>query len=183
LIAEYRVPTARVCVHGECGAAPISVFEFAEALLKRDDDFEHIFLVFDRDTHSTYNQAIVKTNGLKSKEEFKTKNIAAVTSVPCFEIWLLLHVSSTTKPYGKGTGKKSPAQAVLQDLRKFPEFASYTKSRADFFEDIKAKTDLAVGRARKQIMQARAAGSHEHEEDSSTRIFLIVETLKNVSKA
>jgi len=181
LISEYRVPTAKVRVHGECGAAPISVFEFTERQLRRDPDFEHIFLIFDRDTHPTYCNTIVKTEGLRKKNKFKSKNIEAITSVPCFEIWLILHVSNTARPYGQGIDAQSPAQKAIQDLRAFPEFSNYAKSDTSFFERIKAKTGLAIGRAKRQIEQARTAGSPRYQEDPSTRFFLVVETLKKIS--
>lgn len=181
LIAEYRVPTAKVRVHGEGGAAPISVVEYAEDLLERDADFEHIFLVFDRDDHSTYDDAINKTNGFKKRRKLKSKNIEAITSIPCFEIWLLLHVSTSSKPYGKGVPGTPPGKQVIRDLRTHPAFTNYEKSKIDFFDAIKEKTDNAISRAKLQVIQARKAGASLHHEDSSSRFYLIVETLRKIA--
>jgi hypothetical protein len=181
LVAEYRVPSAKVRVHGEGGAAPISVVEYAEDLLERDADFEHIFLVFDRDAHSTYEDAINKTNGFKKRRKLQSRNIEAITSIPCFEIWLLLHVSTSSKPYGKGVLGTPPGKQVIRDLRTHPAFINYEKSKIDFFDAIKDETDNAIMRAKRQVDQARQAGAPLHHEDSSSRFYLIVETLQKIA--
>ncbi|WP_170400149.1 RloB family protein [Ruegeria arenilitoris] len=183
LISEYRVPTAKVRVHGEGGAAPISVVEYADEILDKDADFEHIFLVFDRDAHSTYQDAITKTYGFKKRRKLQSKNIEAVTSIPCFEVWLLLHVSTSCKPYGTGVPGTPPGKQVIRDLRAYPAFANYEKSKIDFFDEIKEETDNAIARAKRQVDQAQKAGSPVHHEDSSSRFFLIVDTLKKIASS
>ncbi len=50
--------------------------------------------MFDKDEHTTYQQAI----DLIKKATPKAKWFV-VTSVPCFEYWLLLHFNYTTQPY------------------------------------------------------------------------------------
>ena len=181
LRSEYGVPTAQVRVCNEGGSAPISVVEYAEEELKKDADFEHIFLVFDRDAHSSYQNALDKVEGLKKKGNLKSKNIESITSIPCFEIWLLLHVSDSSKPYGKGVPETPPGKEVIKDLCKYPVFANYKKSNVDFFDAIKKETNNAIVRARRQVDQARKAGAPLHHEDSSSRFFLIVETLQNIA--
>ena len=181
LRSKYGVPTAQVRVCNEGGSAPISVVEFAEEELNKDADFEHIFLVFDRDAHSSYQNALDKVEGLKKKEDLKSKNIESITSIPCFEIWLLLHVSESSKPYGKGVPGTPPGKQVIRDLRNHPVFKNYKKSNVDFFEAIKEETNSAIVRARRQIDQARKARAPLHHEDPSSRFFLIVEALKNIA--
>jgi len=181
LIAEYRVPSAKVRVHGEGGAAPISVVEYAEELLEKDIDFERIFLVFDRDDHSTYQEAINKTNGFKKRRKLNRSKVEAISSIPCFEIWLLLHVSASSKPYGTGVPGNPPGKQVIRDLRAYQVFTDYEKSKIDFFDAIKGETDNAVMRAKRQVDQAQKAGASLHHEDSSSRFYLIVETLQAIS--
>jgi hypothetical protein len=56
--------------------------------------FEKVFAIFDRDAHQSYFDALKLAgsldgklrNDLKQPVEFK-----AIASVPCFELWLLLH--------------------------------------------------------------------------------------------
>ena len=64
LIAELGLTTATVRITGEGDSAPISVFEHTDKILANDDDFEQIYLVIDRDTHTSYDEAIGKIKGL-----------------------------------------------------------------------------------------------------------------------
>ena len=131
LIRLFRVPSATVRVHGESGSAPISVVEHAEKILKQETDFETVFLVFDRDRHQSYNRAIDKCRSLA---ENSSSEIAfmPITSVPCFEYWLLLHVSESAKPYGADSTGASPAANLISDLKKHSVFSNYKKSDCDF---------------------------------------------------
>jgi hypothetical protein len=53
-----------------------------------------VYVVFDRDEHRTYENAIRMVearNGTWKNDEKKKVVLEAVVSVPCFELWLLLH--------------------------------------------------------------------------------------------
>ena len=54
LIQELGLTTAQVKVTGDGGSSPINVVKDAQSFLQRDSDFEHVFLVFDRDRHESY---------------------------------------------------------------------------------------------------------------------------------
>ena len=63
--------------------------------------FDRVVLVFDHDEHKTYHQALAKAAGQRGK--LKNDNGAAVpldvvASVPCFELWLLLHFEDVHAP-------------------------------------------------------------------------------------
>lgn len=180
LIRQLRVSTAEVRVHGKGGSAPISVVEHAEKILEQDPDFKTVFLVFDRDRHESYNRAI---NKCKSLAENKLSKIALmpITSVPCFEYWLLLHVSESTKPYGVDPIGASPAANLISDLKKHSVFSNYKKSDCDFFDSIKQSTDKAAATAERNLREAKKGGSSEYHEDPSTRVFLIVKELQRWS--
>lgn len=183
VIRKLRVPTAKVRIHGEGGSAPISVVEYAEKLLRKDPDIEKVYLVFDRDRHTTYDQAIIKATAINGKEEFVHNDIQLITSVPCFEVWLLLHVAETAKPYGKGTEGDSPAKRLIKDLKKHREFSGYEKSKTDWLEVVWPLTEKAVVRAKSQVQQGRKNGVPAFHEDSSSRIFTIIQELTNISKS
>jgi hypothetical protein len=56
--------------------------------------FEQIYAVFDRDDHQTYFDALTLAEELDGKLRNDNKQpvrFKAITSVPCFELWLLLH--------------------------------------------------------------------------------------------
>lgn len=98
-----RIHTANVQVEPSAfGTEPIQIVEYAETLFLNGDEskniqqraFEEVYVVFDRDDHHTYHNALNKIEALHGK--FKNDNqqkvsFKAIASVPCFELWLLLH--------------------------------------------------------------------------------------------
>ncbi|MBV8801714.1 MAG: RloB domain-containing protein [Gammaproteobacteria bacterium] len=96
----FRLNTANIIVVSSKGSAPINVVDQAIELAKNTHDIDYVACVFDRDTHESYERAVNKLNGFKSKPTDKSKPIYwAITSTPCYEIWLLLHFCYTTKAY------------------------------------------------------------------------------------
>lgn len=92
---QNRVPTAHVSIMpGGYGTQPLQVVEFARDTFEERRAFEWVFAVFDRDDHATYRDALRKAgqldNALRNDERKKVRFIA-VPSVPCFELWILLH--------------------------------------------------------------------------------------------
>jgi RloB-like protein len=188
LISELGLTTAKVKIAGEGGSAPVSVFDTTERILNQDDDFEQIYLVFDRDRHASYDDAIAKTTGLGRRAGFEKKTIRAVTSVPCFEVWYSLHLTDTCKPYGNRATGSSPAKAMISDLKKTKLngtklFQGYEKSGCrDFYELITPQRPDAQLRAAGILKQATARGDPLHHEDPSTRVHLLVDALEKLSK-
>jgi len=100
---EFRLHTANVQVQpSEWGTDPRSVVKYAIHLFINGDKhkriqaraFEKVFAVFDRDDHLTYFEALElakSTNGCLQNDARKRIEFHAVPSVPCFELWLLLH--------------------------------------------------------------------------------------------
>lgn len=76
---------------------------------KEGNDFDFVFCVFDKDDHANYKQAINEISKIKNKAEFH-----AITSVPCFEFWLLLHFCCKTKPFRSVKGKSAAEQVVCE---------------------------------------------------------------------
>jgi hypothetical protein len=113
LIDHYEIHTANVKVSGDCNSDPMSVVSHGLKLYENEANslsgaFDKVYFVFDRDTHSNYQKALAKI-----KKEKPAKTFIAITSVPCFEYWLLLHFKYTAAPY-MPTGNKSPADNVLR---------------------------------------------------------------------
>lgn len=179
LIDELGLTTAKVTIVGDGGSAPISVVNEAEARLKLDDDFEQVYCLFDRDKHATYNQAIEKVRSIAIRDEFRGKVIAAITSVPCFEIWYLLHVSDSRKPYDNAD---SPADALIADLKLIDPFKGYAKAEChSFFEKISAERGNALRRSKRFIEEAQKEGAAEFHENPSTRVHILVSALMAVA--
>ena len=136
--------TAKVIIKGkECGSDPIDIYKYGEYYLaKKDDGFNHVFFVFDKDSHISYPDALDAILKLARKYKEDIENIKAITSVPCFEIWLMLHVKYSDKSYQK-------AKELIKELKKYPAFKNYEKSNAGYFDAIKDKTDTAIENSKK----------------------------------
>ena len=85
----------------------------------KSDSYNKVYCVFDQDEHPTYKEA------LSSIKDAMPGNIfCAITSVPCFEFWLLLHFDFTAKPIVR-TGERSPGTNAEHELKKFlPKYNS-----------------------------------------------------------
>jgi hypothetical protein len=106
----YRLATAHVQVlHSQFGTEPQQVLEYALAVFKEGDRerglhpraFDRIIAVFDRDEHKTYHAALAQVDGQSGRlrnDEGVLVPVEAVASVPCFELWLLLHFEDVLAP-------------------------------------------------------------------------------------
>lgn len=172
---ELRLSTANVQVRrGAFGTDPLSLVEYAEHLfLKGDLDagiepgaFDHVYIVFDRDEHATYHQALGKAaslNGRLTNDEKQRVAVEAVVSVPCFEVWLLLHFQDVQAPIHR--------DEALHRLRvHLPE---YQKGQGGHWEATKGRKDIATERA---VNRAAATTAHDGHE-TYTDMYRLVEVL------
>lgn len=107
---QLRLPSANVQVQPAAyGTEPLRIVEYAERLFIEGQralgiharTFDRVVVVFDRDEHHIYHAALQRVaalNGrLKNDERVKVP-FEAVVSVPCFELWLLLHFEDVFAP-------------------------------------------------------------------------------------
>lgn len=92
----YRIPTAHWAIlPSELGTGPEKVVAYAEAKARRDKSWDEVYCIFDRDDHAHYREAIRAASELEGKlktsEPASPVRFAAIPSVPCFELWFLLH--------------------------------------------------------------------------------------------
>lgn len=92
---QNRVPSAHITIMPSAlGTEPLQVVDFAWQAFLQDKAYERVFAVFDRDQHPTYHNALARAAALDQSaknDERKPVRFLAVPSVPCFELWLLLH--------------------------------------------------------------------------------------------
>ena len=171
LIKELELTATSVRIVGDGGSAPTSVVETAKEFLDGDDDFEQVYCVFDEDTHQGYNDAIREL-----KQPYQGKKIHAVTSVPCFEVWYLVHVSTTSRHY-------KTQDELIRDLKRHPPFQNYEKNDCDsFFDKSSGQREEALKQAKRLLTQARQSGAGRFHENPSTRVHQVVEALTKISK-
>lgn len=124
--------------------------------------------MFDKDKHSNYQQALNCIENIKPKKVF-----FAATSDPCFEYWLLLHYTYSTKPYEK-TEKKSIGGNILEDLKQY--ITGYEKGKRDIFSLLKDQLKFAIENAKRANQEAKTVNG------PSTTVFELVEYLVTLKK-
>lgn len=163
---ELRLSTANIkIVENKSGSAPLSVVDCAieefEKSVKDKEPYDRVFCVFDKDKHPTYLEAIDKIRGQRG--DF----FHAVISVPCFEVWILLHFVYTTKPF-EAAG--SNCAQVISELKKY--FPNYEKN-SKIFDTIKHKIGDAVNRAKSLDKYHETSGT----DNPSTKVYMLVDYL------
>ena len=99
---EARLPTLDVrVIHSPLGTEPQQIVQGAETEFLKSKSFEKVYAVFDRDDHRTYANAIAMAEARDGKLKNDGKEYAsfeAIVSIPCFELWLLLHYVDIMAP-------------------------------------------------------------------------------------
>src|SRR5262249_30283083 len=113
-----NLSNANVLITSADGTDPVSIVKYAQA---NYDDHDKVYCVFDRDGHANYNDAL---RMISESDLGRTGKLTAITSVPCFEIWILLHFQYTTAPFNN-VGGRSACERVIGEVRK--HFADYNK--------------------------------------------------------
>lgn len=182
LVTHLGLTTAEVEVCGECGSAPKSVVRFGMKKIDCDPDFDLIFFVFDRDSHSGYDNAIELVQQFQRQRKLKGKTVAAITSNPCFEVWFMLHFEAFRKPCAAGGGK-SPCGNLISLLKRKPGFRDYEKGQGNHFKILHSCLPQAKLNAALTLKQSREAGDREHHGNPTTFVHLLIDKLEDVAAA
>lgn len=175
LVAHLRLVSVDVEICADGGSAPISVVEYAQrrALtegLPEDAGYDAVFCVFDRDTHETYEAAKAKVLDLRKQKVFPAVAECAITSIPSFEYWFLLHFGYARAPF-IAVGTKSAGARVLDELRKVAGFEAYEKNlSSNVIRELLGRTEEAMKNAARAAADAEATG----EENPSTLVPQVV---------
>ena len=164
---EYDLSSANVVVtDASKGSDPVSIIKHAEKLYKEsqkeNNAFDRVFCVFDKDQHGNYDTAVRMLSKVNSK-------FTAITSVPCFEYWFLLHFEYTTKSFPS-------ASAVISELKK--HITAYSKNNMRIFGTLNAQLQTAIQNAEKANESAKRAGT----DNPSTKVVDLVNYLLNLKK-
>lgn len=177
---KYRLHNTNVQVqHSQYGTSPINVVEYAEHLFVNGDEakniqpraFEQVYAVFDRDDHVSYHNALAKAKSLDGKLQNSEKQrvkLEAIASVPCFELWLLLHFEDVLAPLHR--------TMVYQRLRQY--LINYNKGQAGYFAQTSQNLADAETRAEHLAKLTNAYNGNEPYTDMHHLVKLLT-TLKN----
>ena len=171
IVGHYRLSVANVVVTGKCGSNPKSVFEKAKQLYKEEknkgDSYDKVYCVFDKDEHVNFEEICYSINKKRPSDTF-----FCITSIPCFEYWLLLHYKDTSAPFFK-TQNKSASDKVIEELKKYDK--SYKKKNTGIFLETIDMLDEAIERAERIYKQ-----QHDEHPNPSTKVHELVDVLKNI---
>lgn len=110
ICTSHQLHSANVAVQpSQWGTAPDQVVRYARRLFEQGDlhkgirpkSFDQVFAVFDRDDHDSYFNALQMAHALDGKlrnDDRQNVPFKAITSVPSFELWLLLHYEDVWHP-------------------------------------------------------------------------------------
>lgn len=157
LIAHHQLSSANVEIFGDGGSAPNSVVDYAIKLFNREPDYDSVFCVFDRDAHTRFDDAVqrVKDKTLirrQGKTRLGEACFEAITSIPCFEYWILLHFSYTRADMPRFAD-------VLPRLHAIPELKNYEKGHHGLFAKTRDRLDDALKHADQANQAAIATGA------------------------
>ena len=167
----FRLSNANIKVCGR-GSDPLSVVDFAIETYRKEPEFDRVYCVFDRDRHTTFPAALDKVRRTRLGRGNK---IFAIPSVPCFEFWLLLHFTYTTRPFDAPPGD-SICSRVIEELMNY--LPVYQKGDQDIFNNIQDMLDNAISNARRVEQFHQTSGT----DNPSTLVHSLVEHLRNLKR-
>lgn len=170
LIDDLQLNTANIIIANDiAGSSPRAIVDFALEEYKKNREYDRVYCVFDKDRHTTYDNALDR---IKRTKLGKGHSIVAVTSVPCFEFWLLMHFTYTTKQFD--TGKGSICSNVISDLKKY--LPNYEKGFLDIYNSTSSEIITAIKNCKKIAKHCRNANT----DMPSTKVYDLVEYLMNL---
>ncbi len=145
--------TANVAIYpSTSGTAPIQVVQHARELVENGNvhrnikprAVEQVYVLFDRDAHVSFHDACQLARSLDGKilnDNGQPIIFRAIVSVPCFELWLLLHFENIERSLHN--------VEILKRLKS--HLPSYEKAIVNSFALARHKLDVAHQRARTLI--------------------------------
>ena len=164
-------PVNVVIADKKSGLDPKRLVEYAIEEFNKSRDFDHVYCVFDRDKHPSFDEALDKIHSTKLK---KKATIHPITSTPCFELWLLLHFEYTTRPFCSA-GDDSNCALVVSELK---NCIPYEKGNPNIFSKVSNKLDTAIKNAKRLEEYHETSGSN----NPSTNVYLLVEYLESLKR-
>lgn len=158
-------------VPSDYGNDPVSVVKYALDEYRKGG-YDRVFCVFDRDGHANYHDALDRA---ASSPAGRKGRLEAITSVPCFELWILLHFMYAAAPFVK-TGNKSACDNVIDAVR--DHLPEYQKAMMGVFERLEPHTDRAVTHADRLARHNRDTAS----ENPATKVHELVKYLRALKK-
>jgi hypothetical protein len=172
LRAAYLLSSTNIIILHSGATDPRSIAEFTLAEMGREP-YDRAYCVFDRNGHQTYDEAL---RLIAVSSEGRSGKLVAITSWPCFEVWLLLHFTFTSAPF-TSSASRSAGDKVLAELMK--HMAKYQKGQKGVFEALLPRLSTAISHAKsleKHNEKTQSANPH-------TKMHELVEHLIAIKKS
>ena len=147
---HYGLKTTEIVLaENTVGSAPVSVVQCAEDKCAERGGYDKVFCVFDRDGHESFDRARAQLKALASRKRSPLPVEEAI-SVPCFELWVLLHFERTDRPFHR-------CADVIHRIRD-QHMPSYKKADAAVARQLIARVEDALRHA--DWLEGRAENNH-----------------------
>ncbi|MCF6187027.1 MAG: RloB family protein [Desulfobulbaceae bacterium] len=167
---DLKLNSANIEITGDAGgSSPMNIVNYAFEHYK---EYDQTFCVFDKDRHINYQQALSK---IRDKKKRKGHAILAITSVPCFEFWLLLHFRYSTKNFDAGPG--AICDRVVFALKS--DLPGYAKGNKGVYGRLKDKLPIAITNAQKVANYCKNTGT-DHPSTQIHELVVYLQQLKGV---
>ncbi|MBW2091006.1 MAG: RloB domain-containing protein [Deltaproteobacteria bacterium] len=149
------------------GTDPKTIVECAKRKkrnLKRDEElnYDKVWCVFDRDIHTTFDQAL---------NQAQANNINVAFSNPCIELWFLLHFQDQTAHIDR--------ISVERELRKIANLPAYKKGMQDLYGRLLSRQSSALKRAA-NLRQMHKRNYNVETTNPSTSLDLLINFLNTM---
>jgi len=174
---DLALTTIDIKVVSACGGDPLEVINKAHKLFQdniRESKkgntlkFDKVFCVFDDDNKiKKFQEALLKA---------KENNFVAITSIPCFEFWILLHYCYTTSYFGNYQELCPRLETEMRKSGVLKKGELYDKSDIKLYEKLKPKLEDALSNANKLEQK------HPNEDgctNPSTKVHILVKELQD----
>lgn len=169
----FDLNPANVKIVSADGNDPVSVVrEAIDKYRSNPGEFDRVFCVFDRNGHANYQQAL---DQVANSPLGRQRILIAITSVPCFEIWILLHYAYSSAPVTASGGRSACEKVVAAIHGHLPE---YEKAFDDVFEKIAPMLDTAITHADRLAIHNRDTGS----DNPATKVQELVKYLRSLKR-
>ncbi len=156
---KYELTTAEIVLpENTVGPAPISVVECAEKKCSEQGGYDNVFCVFDRDGHESFDRARDKITKLASRKR-KALPMKEAISIPCFELWVLLHFERMDAPF------QSCAKAIERVQK---HLLGYKKANAAIAKQLMKNVEAAIGNA--EWLEKRTVNNNHNPYTSVHRV-------------
>ena len=169
----FRLSNANVAVlPSEYGTDPMSVVTYAEHEYERNKDYDRVYCVFDRNGHGNFDDAV---NRISRSPLSRRGVLLGAISIPCFEVWLLLHFVYYTAPFN-ATGNRSACDRVIAAVRR--HVPGYRKGFAGIYVHLEERLERAIEHGQRLMSENQHSGS----DNPSTQVHRLVSYLRDLRK-